>query len=82
MSRILIKSNIATELKKFAPRIISGKSIPVQLTSGDFEYETTEEIKNYWTSLNESSQKSCIKKYVQEHRDLEEVIIEIWGITN
>lgn len=82
MARILIKNKIATELKKFAPRILPGKSIPVELANGDFEYETTEEIKNDWNSLNESLQKSCIIKYVQEHKDLEEIIKETMrGIT-
>jgi len=74
MARILIKNKIATELKKFAPRILPGKSIPLALLNGDFEYETTDEIMDYWNSLNESQQKSFIRKYVQEHRDLEEII--------
>lgn len=76
MARILIKNGIASELKKFAPHILSGKSIPLALPNGDFEYETTDEIKDYWISLNESQQKSFIRKYVQEHRDLEEIIEE------
>lgn len=76
MAHILIKNRIATEFKKIASRILPGKSIPLGLPNGDFEYETTEEIKDYWNSLNESQQKSFIIKYVQEHKDLEEIIEE------
>ena len=76
MAHILIKNRIASELKKFAPRILPGKSIPLALQNGDFEYETADKIKDYWNSLNESKQKFFIRKYVQEHRDLEEIIEE------
>lgn len=75
MAYIIIRRNIARRFN-IAPHIQPGGTIPVELPNGDIKYETNERIRDYWNSLNESSQESLFRRYIQEHRDLEELIEE------
>ncbi len=81
MVEIIIKRKIVTErtaatLKKIAVCSPEGSCIPVELPDGDFTFDVTEDIKTYWDSLNESQQKSIIRRYIDGNRSLEDVIKE------
>ncbi|MCE8424665.1 MAG: hypothetical protein J5U17_02680 [Candidatus Methanoperedens sp.] len=81
MAEIIIKRRIVTEriaakLKNIAVCVPEGGCIPVALPNGDFTFDITEDIKTYWNSLNESQQKSIIRRYVEGNRGFEDIIIE------
>ena len=76
MVEIIIKRRIAPELANMEICTPQGKCAPIVLPSGDFSYDTTEEIKIYWDSLNEFQQRAVIKKYVEENKDLADIIKE------
>ena len=79
MAFIVINRKIATKfhLDKYSPRVTSGKSILSEQFNGDFEYETNDELKNIWDSLDESLQEFCIKCYIEDKKDLELIIEEL-----
>ena len=79
MAFIVINRKISTKfhLDKYSPRVTSGKSILSEQFNGDFEYETNDELKNIWDSLDESLQESCIKCYIEDKKDLELIIEEL-----
>ncbi|PWB52121.1 MAG: hypothetical protein C3F06_08865 [Candidatus Methanoperedenaceae archaeon] len=81
MVEIIIKRKIVTEritakLKNIAVCAPDGSCIPIALPNGDFTFDVTENIKTYWDSLNESQQKSIIRRYVEGNWSLEDVIKE------
>jgi hypothetical protein len=81
MVEIIIKKDIVTrriaeKLKNIAVCAPEGSCIPVVLPNGDFTFDITEDIKNYWDSLNDAQQKSIIKRYVGENRGFEDILEE------
>lgn len=81
MVEIIIKRKIVTE--RIAAKLINiavcapeGSCIPIALPNGDFTFDVTENIKIYWDSLNESQQKSIIRRYVEGNWSLEDIIKE------
>ena len=81
MVEIIIKRKIVTE--RIAEKLINiavcapvGSCIPIALPNGDFTFDVAEDIKTYWDSLNESQQKSIIRRYVEGNWSLEDVIKE------
>ncbi len=76
IKRTIVTERIATRLKNIAVCGLEGSCIPVALPNGDFTFEITEDIKTYWDSLNESQQKSIIRRYVEGNRGFEDIITE------
>jgi len=81
MAEIIIKKRIVTariaeKLKNIAVCVPEGSCLPVALENGDFTFDITEDIKTYWDSLNESQQKSIIRRYVEGNRGFEDIIKE------
>ena len=76
IKRKIVTERIATTLKKIAVCAPEGSCIPIELPDGDFTFDVTEGIKTYWDSLNESQQKSIIRRYIDGNRGLEDVIKE------
>lgn len=76
MVEIIIKRKIAPELANTEMCTPQGVCVPIMLPNGDFSYDTTEDIKKYWYSLDESQQREIIKKYVVGNEGLEDIIKE------
>ncbi len=76
IKRRIVTERIATKLKSIAVCAPEGSCIPVALPNGDFIFDITEDIKTYWNSLNESQQKSIIRRYVEGNRGFEDIITE------
>jgi hypothetical protein len=74
IKRRIVTESIATKLKNIAVCAPEGSCIPIALPNGDFTFDVTEDIKNYWDSSNESQQKSIIRRYVEGNWCLEYVI--------
>jgi hypothetical protein len=72
----MVTSKIAAKLKNIAVCAPEGSCIPIGLPNGDFIFDITEDIKIYWDSLNESQQKSIIRRYVEGNRGFEDIIKE------
>ena len=70
----IVTARIAEKLKNIAVCAPEGSCIPVALANGDFTFDITEDIKTYWDSLNESRQKSIIRRYVEGNRGFEDII--------
>ena len=79
MAKIIIKRKIAIKYNfdKLSNRVHEGKSNFLEFPNGDFDYETTDENKKLWDSLDEFKQDSCIKSYVEENKDLENILEEM-----
>ncbi len=76
INRRIVTGRIAAKLKNIAVCAPEGSCIPVALPNGDFTFDITEDIKTYWDSLNESQQKSIIRRYVEGNRGFEDIIKE------
>ena len=72
----MVTARIADKLKNIAVCAPQGSCIPVALENGDFTFDITEDIKTYWDSLNESQQKSIIRRYVEGNRGFEDIMKE------
>jgi hypothetical protein len=72
----MVTAKIAEQLKNIAVCAPEGSCIPVALENGDFTFDITEDIKTYWDSLNESQQKSILKRYVEGNRGFEDIMNE------
>jgi hypothetical protein len=72
----MVTSKIAAKLKNIAVCAPEGSCIPIGLPNGDFTFDIIEDIKIYWDSLNESQQKSIIRRYVEGNRGFEDIIKE------
>ena len=70
----IVTARIAEKLKNIAFCAPEGSCIPVALANGDFTFDIPENIKTYWDSLNESQQKSIIRRYVEGNRGFEDII--------
>ena len=77
MADIKISGNIVRKVNNLAKKfIIPGESILIS-DNGNYRYETSEAIKEYWDSLDETSKESIFKSYWEQEDDcnsLEELI--------
>lgn len=78
MVEIIIKRSIAITTGLDRRTFVVGESREslTDLSNGDISYDTTAQYKTYWDSLKESKQKYIIKRCLDEHKGLEEIMEE------
>ncbi len=78
MVEIIIKREMAIATGLDNRTFVVGKSrgILTDLSNGDILYDTTSRHKTIWDSLKESKQKYIIKRCLDEHKGLEEIMDE------
>ncbi len=76
IKRRIVEERIAEKLKNIAVCAPEGICIPIALPNGDFTFDIAEDIKTFWDSLNETQQKSIIRRYVEGNRGFEDIIKE------